>query len=84
MESKITYAFINLEGPSQFGEAIRRFRKLRGLNQQQLADLAGCSIMYVSQLERGKETAELGKALSILDALDIDISFSDRQSKRAL
>ena len=40
--------------------------------------------MYVSQLERGKETAELGKALSILDALDVDISFSDRQSKRAL
>ena len=84
METKITYAFINLEGPSQFGEAIRRFRKLRGLNQQQLADLAGCSIMYVSQLERGKETAELGKALSILDVLDVDISFSDRRGQRPL
>ncbi|MDO4851259.1 MAG: helix-turn-helix domain-containing protein [Actinomycetota bacterium] len=81
MESRITYAIINLEGPSQFGEAIRKFRKLRGLNQQQLADLAGCSIMYVSQLERGKETAELGKALKILDVLDVDITFSDRRSK---
>ena len=81
MEAKITYAFINLEGASQFGEAIRRFRKLRGLTQQQLADLAGCSIMYVSQLERGKETAELGRALKILDALDVDISFTDRKGK---
>ena len=81
METKITYAFINLEGASQFGEAIRRFRKLRGLTQQQLADLAGCSIMYVSQLERGKETAELGRALKILDALDVDISFTDRKGK---
>ena len=81
MDTKITYALINLEGPSQFGEAVRRFRKLRGLNQQQLADLAGCSIMYVSQLERGKETAELGKALRILDVLDVDISFSDRGGK---
>ena len=81
MESRITYAIINLEGPSQFGEAIRKFRKLRGLNQQQLADLAGCSIMYVSQLERGKETADLGKALKILDVLDVDITFSDRRSK---
>ena len=81
MEAKITYAFINLEGASQFGEAIRRFRKLRGLTQQQLADLAGRSIMYVSQLERGKETAELGRALKILDALGVDISFTDRKGK---
>ena len=40
MEAKITYAFINLEGASQFGEAIRRFRKLRGFTQQQLAEAA--------------------------------------------
>lgn len=79
MESQITYALINLNGASQFGEAIRRFRKKRGLNQQQLADLVGCSIMYISQLERGKETAELGKALKILDALDVEISFTDRR-----
>lgn len=78
MESRITYAFINLDGVSEFGEAIRRFRKKRGLTQQQLADLAGCSIMYVSQLERGKDTAELGKALKILDALEVSLSFTDR------
>ena len=80
MEEQIIYTLVNLKGPSQFGEAIRRFRKLRGLNQQQLADLAGCSIMYVSQLERGKETAELGKAMKILDALEVNISFSDRRN----
>lgn len=78
MESRITYAFINLDGVSEFGEAIRRFRKKRGLTQQQLANLAGCSIMYVSQLERGKDTAELGKALKILDALEVSLSFTDR------
>ena len=79
MKEHITYAFIDLSDASQFGEAIRRFRKLRGLNQQQLADLAGCSIMYVSQLERGKETAELGKALKILNALDVEVSFKDKR-----
>lgn len=82
MESQITYALVNLSGASQFGEAVRRFRKMRGLNQRQLADLAGCSIMYVSQLERGKETAELGKALKILDALEVDISFTDRRQRQ--
>ena len=79
MYEQITYAFVDLRGASQFGEAVRHFRKLRGLNQQQLADLAGCSIMYVSQLERGKETAELGKALRILEVLDVELSFAERK-----
>ena len=77
MKEQIAYALVNLQGTSQFGEAIRRFRKLRGLTQQQVADLAGCSIMYVSMLERGKETAELGKALKILDVLDVEVSLVD-------
>ena len=76
---RITYAVISLDGPGQFGEAIRFFRKRRGLTQQQVADMVGCSLMYVSNLERGKPTAELGKALRILDALDVEISFSDRR-----
>ena len=76
---EIRYAVVNLTGPGQFGEAIRLFRKRRGLTQQQVADLAGCSIMYVSALERGKTTAELGKALAILDVLDVEISFADRR-----
>ena len=76
---QITYALVSLDGPSQFGEAIRFFTKRRGLTQQQVADMAGCSLMYVSNLERGKTTAELGKALKILDVLDVEISFSDRK-----
>ena len=77
---QITIAYVNIEGPSQFGEAIKLFRKRRGLTQQQVAELAGCSLMYVSNLERGKATAELGKALAILDVLDVEISFTDRKS----
>ena len=76
---RITYAVICLDRPSQFGEAIRFFRKRHGLTQQQVADMVGCSLMYVSSLERGKATAELGKALKILDALDVEVSFSDRK-----
>lgn len=78
MKEHLSYAFVNLEGASQFGEAIRKFRKLRGLTQQEVADLASCSIMYVSMLERGKETAELGKALKILEVLDVEVSFRDK------
>ena len=76
---QITHACIDLRDADQFGEAIRVFRKRRGLTQQQVADKAGCSLMYVSNLERGKTSAELGKALKILDVLDVEISFSDRR-----
>ena len=77
---QITYAFIDLTGADQFGEAIRLFRKRRGLTQQQVANRAGCSLMFVSNLERGKATAELGKALAILDVLEVELTFSDRKS----
>ena len=76
LESKIEYAIVGLNDANQFGKAVRLFRKQRGITQKQLADEAGCSIMFVSNLERGKETAELGKALKVLDALDVRVSFS--------
>lgn len=76
LESKIEYAIIGLNDANQFGEAVRLFRKQRGITQKQLADEAGCSMMFVSNLERGKETAELGKALKVLNALDVRVSFS--------
>lgn len=81
MREQITYAFVDLRGSSQIGEAIRRFRRQRGLTQQQLADKAGCSIMYVSNLERGKTTAELGIALRILDVLDVELTLADRRKE---
>ena len=79
MESRIEYAIIGLNDANQFGEAVRLFRKQRGITQKQLADKAGCSIMFVSNLERGKETAELGRALRVLDALDVRVSLSDER-----
>ena len=49
---------------ADFGCAVRTFRKAKGYTQQQIADLSGCSLMFVSNLERGKETAELGARCS--------------------
>lgn len=82
MKHHITYALVELRGSDQIGEAIRHFRKQRGLTQQQLAEKAGCSLMYVSNLERGKATAELGKALNVFDALEVDLSLADRRKDR--
>lgn len=57
-------------------EPIRVWREYRGLSQQQLADAAGISKPYLSQLEAGRREASqrvirrLAKALRV-DALDL-------------
>ena len=48
-----------------FGAAIRRARHERGLSQVKVAELSGCSQRFVSELERGKPTAEIGKAFAV-------------------
>ena len=63
---------------ADFGRAVRTFRKAKGYTQQQIADLSGCSLMFVSNLERGKETAELGKALAVLATIGVDVHADGR------
>lgn len=66
----------------QFGEAIRSRREKLGYTQTEVADACGVGIMFVSQLERGKETAQLGKALRVANMLGIDVTLSDRGGAR--
>ena len=61
------------------GNIIRAERKRQGLTQLELADVSGVGITFVSQLENGKATAELGKALSVVAMLGIDL-FADRRA----
>ncbi len=58
-----------------FGSAVRRARKDRGMSQVELAARAGVGRPWLSELETGKRTAELGRALSVLSALDLAVTF---------
>lgn len=60
------------------GRIIRRRRKDAGLTQQQLADESGCGLVLVSQVERGKPTAQIGKVLELLSALGLDVEIRER------
>ncbi len=55
------------------GEAIEAERKQRKLTQGQLADLSGASINFISQIERGKITAQIGKVIDVLQILGIQL-----------
>ncbi len=65
---------MRVESASDFGRAVRTARKEAGLSQMQLAELCGCSQRFVSEVERGKETAELGRAIKLLEVLNVPLS----------
>ncbi|MDE2973408.1 MAG: helix-turn-helix domain-containing protein [Gemmatimonadota bacterium] len=53
----------------ELGRIIRAARRAQGLRQNQLAGAAGVGVRFLSELERGKSTARVGKALAVLEAL---------------
>ena len=65
---------MRVEGASDYGRAVRAARKEARLSQMQLAKRCGCSQRFVSEVERGKETAELGRAFKLLEVLNAPLS----------
>jgi HTH-type transcriptional regulator / antitoxin HipB len=52
---------------------IRQHRKIAGISQLQLAELAGVGKTVVFDLEKGKETIQLDTLRKILTALNIKV-----------
>ena len=57
----------------ELGQKIRSKRKRLGLTLKHVAGLSGIGARYLSELERGKETIEMGKALDVLNSLGLEL-----------
>lgn len=55
------------------GEKIRKFRKERGLSQEELAHQASLHTTYIGQLERGEKNATIESLFKITNALGITL-----------
>lgn len=55
------------------GALVRVVRKEQGLTQLDLAGLAGFSNRFIIDLERGKETVQMQKALDVLALLGLEL-----------
>jgi y4mF family transcriptional regulator len=53
----------------EIGAIVRTARKAQGLRQDELAGAAGVGLRFIVELEAGKRTVQLGKALQVLEAL---------------
>lgn len=58
----------------QLGAVIRGARQARNLRLEDVALGAGVGIRFLSELERGKETARLGETLRVIDTLGLELS----------
>ena len=60
----------------QIGRTIRDTRKKLGVTQKDLALTSGTGLRFVIDLERGKETCEIGKALTVMQTLGIRLALT--------
>ncbi len=61
-----------------FGDMLRLRRKKLGYTQKYICEVSGISASYISDLENGKETIELGKAIYLANLLGIDLELTER------
>jgi len=64
---------MKLNDSKAFGQAVRAYRKRQGATQVQLAAIANTGVRFIGELENGKPTVQLDKALRIAGILGIKI-----------
>ncbi len=62
--------------PKTLATIIREHRKIAGLSQLQLAELAGVGKTVVFDIEKGKETIQMDTLRKILTALNIKVQLT--------
>jgi y4mF family transcriptional regulator len=62
---------IRLSSAAEWGKLVRATRKEQGISQEQLAGVANVGVRFISDLENGKKTLQLDKAILVLEALGL-------------
>jgi y4mF family transcriptional regulator len=66
--------------PEQLGQIVKKERKAMGLTQADLALTSGTGMRFISDLENGKPTCQIGKTLTVLKTLGLRLSLSGHHS----
>lgn len=63
-----------LSTPEELGGLVKKERKSMGLTQAELALASGTGMRFISDLENGKPTCQIGKTLTVLKTLGIRLA----------
>ncbi len=67
-----------IRNTADLGRQIRMRRKKLGYTQAFIAEYTGLSASFISQVENGKDTAEILKVMKLLNILGMDLLVEER------
>jgi HTH-type transcriptional regulator / antitoxin HipB len=67
---------------ADIGKLVQETRKGLGVTQKELALTAGTGLRFIIDLEKGKETCEIGKVLTVLQTLGIKMVLTPPAAKQ--
>ena len=65
-----------IDDTAELGRMARQVRIRMGLTQPDLAMTAGVGLRFIVELEKGKQTAQVGKVLQVLRTLGIRLELT--------
>lgn len=72
-KDNISPKFGQVKNSKELGTLIRAFRKSQELTLERIYGVTKISTRFLSELERGKETAELGKVFNALNKIGLEV-----------
>jgi HTH-type transcriptional regulator/antitoxin HipB len=78
MNQSISLPYGNIKTPQDLGRAIRERRKQQGATQADFAALCGVGVRFISDLENGKPTVQVGKVLQVVQCLGLELGIRTR------
>lgn len=73
---------VQVEDVSQIGQLVRQRRKEARMTLKDAAALAGVGVRFLSELERGKPTLQLGLAIQVLQLFGLELHVEKRGDQR--
>jgi len=64
---------VKIVDSASLGNAIRLRRKELKYTQGYISEITGLSVSFLSDLENGKPTAEIGKTIQVVNLLGLDL-----------
>jgi y4mF family transcriptional regulator len=64
---------MKIKTSAELGQIIQTIRKKQKLTQGELAASSGVGVRFIVDLEKGKPTAAIGKAIKVIQMLGIEI-----------
>ena len=68
-----------INNTKELGQALRQRRKEAGLTQKEAAAYAGVGTRFLSELERGKPTVQLGKTIELAKLLGLQLTLTPNE-----